>query len=178
MYDKLVSLTLWASLVAQTVKSLPAMQENQVRSLGWEDPLKKGIANHPTTLGLRIPGRILFKTWRSLGWELPSRHTLAAVSWVLTAASQQEEGSRGGRRPSAEALALLAVQTGANRSSPRLRSPLLQDTGSDSGESKGPAGSDIPGFLLFYTTLHSSSLVLQVVKRRPTLSPSLPLLFK
>ena len=34
----------WASLVAQTVKNLPAMQETWVQSLGWEDPLKKGIS--------------------------------------------------------------------------------------------------------------------------------------
>ena len=33
----------WASLVAQTVKNLPAMQETRAQSLGWEDPLKKGI---------------------------------------------------------------------------------------------------------------------------------------
>ena len=32
----------WASLVAQTVKSLPAMQENPIQSLGWEDSLEKG----------------------------------------------------------------------------------------------------------------------------------------
>ena len=32
------------SLVAQTVKHLPAMWETQVRSLGWEDPLEKGKA--------------------------------------------------------------------------------------------------------------------------------------
>ena len=35
--------SIWASLVAQMVKNLPAMQETQVRSLGWEDPLEKGI---------------------------------------------------------------------------------------------------------------------------------------
>ena len=35
-----------ASLVAQTVKNLPAMQEILVRSLGWEDPLEKGKASH------------------------------------------------------------------------------------------------------------------------------------
>ena len=34
----------WASLVAQTVKNLPAVQETQLRSLGWEDPLQKGMA--------------------------------------------------------------------------------------------------------------------------------------
>ena len=35
---------LWASLVAQMVKNLPAMQESQVSSLGWEDPPEKGMA--------------------------------------------------------------------------------------------------------------------------------------
>jgi len=34
-----------SSLVAQTVKNLPAMWETWVRSLGWEDPLKKGMAS-------------------------------------------------------------------------------------------------------------------------------------
>ena len=43
------------SLVAQTVKNLPAMQEIQVRSLGWEDPLEKGMANHSSILAWRIP---------------------------------------------------------------------------------------------------------------------------
>ena len=33
----------WASLVAQIVKNLPAMQETEVRSMAWEDPLEKGI---------------------------------------------------------------------------------------------------------------------------------------
>ena len=33
-----------ASLVAQTVKNLPIMQEAQIHTLGWEDPLKKGMA--------------------------------------------------------------------------------------------------------------------------------------
>ena len=39
-----------ASLVAQTVKNLPAMQETQVQSLGWEDPLEKGMATAPVFL--------------------------------------------------------------------------------------------------------------------------------
>ena len=45
----------WASLVAQTVKDLPAMQETWVRSLGWEDPLEKGMATHSSILAWRIP---------------------------------------------------------------------------------------------------------------------------
>ena len=43
-----------SSLVVQLVKNLPAMGENWVRSLGWEDPLEKGKATHSTTLAWRI----------------------------------------------------------------------------------------------------------------------------
>ena len=49
------SLLAWASLVAQLVKNLPAMQETQVPSLGQEDPLEKGMAIHSSILGWRIP---------------------------------------------------------------------------------------------------------------------------
>ena len=42
-------------LVAQTVKSLPAMRETWVRSLGWEDPLEEGMATHSSILAWRIP---------------------------------------------------------------------------------------------------------------------------
>ena len=45
----------WASLVAQLVKNLPAMQETWVRSLGWDDPLEKGKATHSSILAWRIP---------------------------------------------------------------------------------------------------------------------------
>ena len=37
------------------VKNLPAMQETQVRSLGQEDPLKKGMSTHSSILAWRIP---------------------------------------------------------------------------------------------------------------------------
>ena len=40
----------WVSLVAQMVKNLPAMQETQVRFLGWEDPLEEGRATHSSIL--------------------------------------------------------------------------------------------------------------------------------
>ena len=42
-------------LVAQTVENLPAMQETWVRSLGWDDPLEKGMATHSSILAWRIP---------------------------------------------------------------------------------------------------------------------------
>ena len=44
-----------ASLVAQLVKNLPAMQETQVQSLGHEDPLEKGMVTHSSILAWRIP---------------------------------------------------------------------------------------------------------------------------
>ena len=46
---------LWASLVAQLVKNLPAMMETWFRSLGWEEPLEKGKATHSSILAWRIP---------------------------------------------------------------------------------------------------------------------------
>ena len=44
-----------ASLVAQMVKNLPAMQETLVQFLGWEDPLEEGMAVHSSILAWRIP---------------------------------------------------------------------------------------------------------------------------
>ena len=41
--------------VAQLVKNLPAVQETWVKSLGWEDPLQKGMAIHSSILAWRIP---------------------------------------------------------------------------------------------------------------------------
>ena len=46
---------MWASLVAQTVKHLPAMQEAWVQSLGREDLLEKEMAIHSSTLVWKIP---------------------------------------------------------------------------------------------------------------------------
>ena len=44
-----------ASLVAQIVKNLPAMQETQDLFLGWEDPLEKGMTTYSSILAWRIP---------------------------------------------------------------------------------------------------------------------------
>ena len=49
------SCTQWASMVAQTVKNLPATQETWVQTLGREDPLKEEMATHPSVLAWRIP---------------------------------------------------------------------------------------------------------------------------
>ena len=41
--------------MTQNVKNLPALQETWVHSLGWEDPLEKGIATHSSILAWEIP---------------------------------------------------------------------------------------------------------------------------
>ena len=50
--EKIIALT---SLVAQMVRSLPAMQETWVWSLGWEDPLEKEMATHSSILAWKTP---------------------------------------------------------------------------------------------------------------------------
>ena len=55
-FDVMVNYTqAWASLVAQPVKNLPAVQETWVQSLGWEDPLEEEMATHSSTLAWTIP---------------------------------------------------------------------------------------------------------------------------
>ena len=59
------------TLVAQLVKSLPAVRETQVRSLGWEDALEKEMATHSSILAWKIPWtgtivRGIAKSWTRL----------------------------------------------------------------------------------------------------------------
>ena len=64
----------WASLVAQKVKRLSAMQETRVQSLGWEHPLEKEMAAHSSTLAWKIPwteepGRLQSMGLQSVGYD-------------------------------------------------------------------------------------------------------------
>ena len=59
----------WAALVAQLVKSPPAIWESWVRSLGWEDPLEKGKATHCSILAWRIPWTV-----ESMGLQRVGHH--------------------------------------------------------------------------------------------------------
>ena len=52
---KTIALAIWILLVAQMVKSLPAMQETRVQSLGQEELLEKEMATHSSILAWRIP---------------------------------------------------------------------------------------------------------------------------
>ena len=62
------------SLVAQKVKDLPAMQETLVQSLGWEDPLEKGMATHSSVPAWKIswteePGGLQSMGSQSIGHD-------------------------------------------------------------------------------------------------------------
>ena len=61
-------LLLWAFLVSQLVRNLPAIQETWVQSLGWEDPLEKRMTTHSGIPAWRIPwteelGGLQSKSW-------------------------------------------------------------------------------------------------------------------
>ena len=63
-----------APLVAPRVKNLPAVWETWVRSLGWEDPLKEGMATHSSILAWRISGteetgRLQFIASQRIGYD-------------------------------------------------------------------------------------------------------------
>ena len=69
--------------MAQTVKNLPAMWETQVLSLGWEDPLEKGMATHSSILAWRIswtekPGS--YSPWGPKESDTTQRLTLFSLS--------------------------------------------------------------------------------------------------
>ena len=70
-----------ASLVAQTVKNLPEMQETQVQSLGQEDPLEIWMATHPVFLPAEFHGE------RSLVGYNPRDHRVRH-SWVTNTHTQ------------------------------------------------------------------------------------------
>ena len=58
---------MWASLVAQRLKHLPAMRETQVWSPAWEDPLEKEMAAHSSILAWKIPWTEEPSRLRSMG---------------------------------------------------------------------------------------------------------------
>ena len=58
------------SLVAQMVKNLPAMWETWIQSLGWEDPLEKGMTTHSSILAWGILRTEEPDGLESMGWQL------------------------------------------------------------------------------------------------------------
>ena len=70
-----------ASLVTQTVKNLLAMPETRVPSLGWEDPLEKGMATHSNILAWEIPWSEEPAGLQSMGLQRVDLATEHACCW-------------------------------------------------------------------------------------------------
>ena len=75
--DPVHYLFLWASLVTQLVKNPPVMKETWVRTPGWEDSLKKGMATHSNILAWRIPWAL-----QSMGLERVE-HDWVTFTWPI-----------------------------------------------------------------------------------------------
>ena len=74
--------------MAQTVKNPPAMQKASVRSLGWEDPLKEGMAIHSSILAWRIPwteepGRLQSMGSQRVGHDWATKHHTAREKIII-----------------------------------------------------------------------------------------------
>ena len=76
----------WTSLVAQTVRNLPAMQETRVWSLIWEDPLEKGMTTHSSILAWKIPWT---EERRSMGSQR-GRHDWVTNAFIFTSSSKEQ----------------------------------------------------------------------------------------
>ena len=90
----------WASLVAQTVKNLPAMQETWVPSLGREGPLEKGMATHPSIPAWRIPWTEEPGGLQSMGSQRVTTEQLAHTQGKIPGSGQlPSDSSESPRKP-------------------------------------------------------------------------------
>ena len=87
VFDGVYRVSIWASLVAQRLKCLPAMRETWVQSLGQEDPLEKKMATHSSILAWRIPwmeepGGLQSMESQRFGhnWATSLPHRISAIS--------------------------------------------------------------------------------------------------
>ena len=85
-WKKKKSLKSWASLLAQTVKNPPAMQEIWVRSLGFKDPLEKGTATHSSISAWRISQRSLadYSPWGRKESETTEQQHFHFLFFIIT----------------------------------------------------------------------------------------------
>ena len=97
--------------MAQPVKSLPAMQETQVQSLGWEDPSEKGMATHSSILAWKIPWTEelggLYSSWSHK--ESDSTEQLTLSVFIIKIFIQRENNFHG-RFPFIFLLAYLKIR--------------------------------------------------------------------
>ena len=89
-----VTLKLWNKLVTQLVKNSPAKWETWVQSLGWEDPLKKRKATHPSFLAWRTPWTVWSTGSQRVGHNW-APFTFMPIKWTLYTTTNQVLENRG-----------------------------------------------------------------------------------
>ena len=87
-----------ASLVAQMIKNLPEMQETQIWSLGWEDPLEKGMAIYSSTLAWRIPWTVEPGRLQSTGSRRVGQDWVTNI-WIFPGSSDDNNAGDPGSIP-------------------------------------------------------------------------------
>ena len=85
--------------MAQSVKNRSAVQETGVRSLGWEDPLERGLETHSSILAWRVswteePGRLQFMWWKDSDTTEPLTHTQPSPGGPVSKESACNVGDR------------------------------------------------------------------------------------
>ena len=108
----------WASLVAQLVKNLPALQETWVRSLGWEDPLEKGKAMGRTSPSWGCSLRHCFKQWTYLGDAKYHEHGMKYINCVTAILQLSECIILGDKKLEKSHLHSVSSQITQNKSDP------------------------------------------------------------
>ena len=89
--------------MAQVVKNLPEMQETKVQSLGWEDPLEKGMDTHSSILAWRIPwteepGRLQSMGSRRAGHDWGTKFLCFTFAFCFVALNPLSKGQVGGKK--------------------------------------------------------------------------------
>ena len=82
---------IWASLVAQMVKNLPAMQKTRVQSLGQENTLEKGMATHSSILAHGQRSLVSYSPWGRKESDTTERLSLHFSSFTLSGKARERQ---------------------------------------------------------------------------------------
>ena len=116
----------WSPLVAQMVKNLPVIQETQVQTRGWKDPLEKGVKTHSTILDGKFHGQRSLADYSSWGHKELDRTKHLSLSHLGSAkASAPLNDNRRERARGANAISGSDAETLSCMVSWHLRPPGL-----------------------------------------------------
>ena len=132
-----LSTSTWASLMAQIVKNPPSMQDTWVRSLGWEDALQEGMANHSRILAWRIPWTAEPGELQSMGSQSQTQTQLSDWAHLSTSSQQLTQSIKLFHLPFFLSICKASCDTSFSESSPHsVGGPPLSFWGTSSGRTR------------------------------------------